>query len=190
MKMAIGSDSTGSLTDEITSYLESKGIELMRCGALKGTPADYVDGAHEVAQAVASGESEQGLIFGNTGAGVSIVANKVAGVRAAMCVEPYAAKIARLANNANVIILSIRMTGEPLAKDILDTWLETAARSPDQEERVALYSQVQLQVMDQALVIPIRDYVNLNGVSNRVQELRFDAQGWFPWLIDVTLETE
>ena len=54
----------------------------------------------------------------------------------------------------------------------------------------SLYNQVQLRVMDQALVIPIRDYVNLNGVSNRVQGLRFDAQGWFPWLIDVTLETQ
>ena len=69
-----------------------------------------------------------------------------------------------------------------------DAWLETAARTSDQAERIALYSQVQLQVMDQALVIPIRDYVNLNGVSNRVQGLRFDAQGWFPWLIDVTVE--
>jgi len=71
----------------------------------------------------------------------------------------------------------------------LDTWLETAARTFDRAERAALYSRVQLRVMDQALVIPIRDYVNLNGVSNRVQGLRFDAQGWFPWLIDVTLKT-
>ena len=72
----------------------------------------------------------------------------------------------------------------------LDTWLEEAARTSDRAERGALYSQVQLRVMDQALVIPVRDYVNLNGVSNRVQGLRFDAQGWFPWLIDVTLETQ
>jgi len=72
----------------------------------------------------------------------------------------------------------------------LDSWLETAARSSDQSERAALYSQVQLQVMDQALVIPVRDYVNLNGVSNHVQGLRYDAQGWFPWLIDVTVETQ
>lgn len=70
----------------------------------------------------------------------------------------------------------------------LDGWLEEAARTSDQEERAALYSQVQLRAMDQALVVPIRDYVNLNGVNNRVQGLRFDSQGWFPWLIDVTLE--
>ena len=72
----------------------------------------------------------------------------------------------------------------------LDTWLEEAVRTFDRTERAALYSQVQLRVMDQALVIPIRDYVNLNGVSNQVQGLRFDAQGWFPWLIDVTLESQ
>ncbi len=72
----------------------------------------------------------------------------------------------------------------------LDAWLEDAARTSDRGERTVLYSQVQLRVMDQALVIPIRDYVNLNGVSNQMQGLRFDAQGWFPWLIDVRLETQ
>jgi peptide/nickel transport system substrate-binding protein len=69
----------------------------------------------------------------------------------------------------------------------MDAWLEAAARTSDREEREALYSQIQLRVMNQGLVIPIRDYVNLNGVSSRVQGLRFDAQGWFPWLIDVTV---
>jgi peptide/nickel transport system substrate-binding protein len=68
----------------------------------------------------------------------------------------------------------------------LDTWLEAAVRTSDWEEREALYSQIQLRVMTQALVLPIRDYVNLNGVNDHVQGLRFDAQGWFPWLIDVT----
>ncbi|MBN1979413.1 MAG: ABC transporter substrate-binding protein [Anaerolineae bacterium] len=69
----------------------------------------------------------------------------------------------------------------------MDAWLEAAARTTDWEEREALYSQIQLRIMKQGFVIPIRDYVNLNGVSSRVQGLRFDAQGWFPWLIDVTV---
>ncbi len=68
----------------------------------------------------------------------------------------------------------------------MDEWLTQAARVSDREQRVVLYAQVQQRVMAEALVIPIRDYVNLNGVSNRVQGLRFDAQGWFPWLVDVT----
>jgi len=72
----------------------------------------------------------------------------------------------------------------------MDDWLEEAARVFDREQRTALYSQVQLRVMDRAWVIPIRDYVNLNGVSQRVDGLHYDAQGWFPWLIDVTLEPQ
>lgn len=69
----------------------------------------------------------------------------------------------------------------------MDGWLEEAARVSDRDRRADLYSQVQTRVMESALMIPIRDYVNLNGVNNRVQGLRFDARGWFPWLIDVTL---
>ncbi len=69
----------------------------------------------------------------------------------------------------------------------MDGWLEEAARVSDRDRRAELYGQVQTRVMENALIIPIRDYVNLNGVNNRVQGLRFDARGWFPWLIDVTL---
>ena len=72
----------------------------------------------------------------------------------------------------------------------IDAWLEEASRTSEQAERAELYSQVQLRIMDEALVIPIRDYVNLNGVSEHVQGLRFDAQGWFPWLIDLAVEAE
>jgi len=70
----------------------------------------------------------------------------------------------------------------------LDEWLEEAAQVSDRQQRTVLYSQVQHRVMDQALVVPIRDYVNLNGISGRVQGLRFDARGWFPWLVDVTVQ--
>jgi peptide/nickel transport system substrate-binding protein len=68
----------------------------------------------------------------------------------------------------------------------IDGWLEVGARTSDWDEREALYSQVQLRVMDQALVIPIRDYVNLNGVRSNIQGLEYDAQGWFPWLIELS----
>ncbi len=132
MKMAIGSDSVGNLTDTIVAHLQAKGIELVRCGALAGDQADYVDAARAVAEAVASGACEQGLLFCNTGTGVTIIANKIGGVRAALCVDSFAAKIARLANNANVLVLSVRMTGEMLAKGIVDTWLAT---EPSTEER-------------------------------------------------------
>ncbi len=130
--MAVGSDSESNLTREITAHLEGKGIDLLRCGSLAGETADYVDAARDVAEAVGTGACEQGLIFCNTGTGVTIVANKIPGVRAALCPDSYSASIARLANNANVIVLGMRLTGEIHAKEIVDTWLATG---PSTEER-------------------------------------------------------
>lgn len=132
MKIAVGSDMSCHLTEAVCGYLREQHYELRPHGALGGSTADYVDAASAVARAVASGECEQGLIFCFTGTGVTIVANKVRGVRAALCVDAFAAKIARLANNANVLVLSIRLTGEPLAKEIVDMWLQT---QPSTEER-------------------------------------------------------
>src|SRR5687768_3222879 len=101
MKMALSSDSVNSLTGAVVQHLASKDIEVVQCGALASEAADYVDAALDVAEAVASGRAEQGLLFCNTGTGVTIVANKVPGVRAALCVDAFSARIARLANNAN-----------------------------------------------------------------------------------------
>lgn len=125
MKMAIGSNFSCHLSDEIGKYLESKEITVERYGALAGEEVDYVDAALEVAEAVASGAYDEGLLFCTTGTGVSIVANKVPGVRAALCMDPFTARIARLANNANVLVLGIRLTGEEHAMEIVDAWLET-----------------------------------------------------------------
>ena len=125
MRMAIGSDSVCNLTNTIVAHLEGKGIELVRCGALAGEQADYVDAALAVAEKIAGGSCEQGLLFCNTGTGVTIIANKVPGVRAALAVDSYSAQIARLANNANVIVLGMRLTGEVHAREIVDTWLAT-----------------------------------------------------------------
>ena len=132
MKIAIGGDSESHLADIVIEHLRNKGIELIRKGALAGKDADYVDAAGEVAQAVASGDCDQGVLFCTTGTGVSIVANKVPGVRAALCPDCFTAKIARLANNANVIVIGMRLTGEMLAKEIIDEWLST---SPSTEPR-------------------------------------------------------
>ena len=125
MKMAIGGDGTCNLTDTIVAYLEEKGVELDRCGALADEEGDYVDAALAVGEKVASGECEQGLLFCNTGTGVTIIANKVPGVRAALCVDVYSATIARLANNANVLVMGMRLTGEVHGKEIVDAWLGT-----------------------------------------------------------------
>ncbi len=126
MKMAVGSDSGSHFSTAICAYLEEKGVELVRCGQCCGEQADYVDAARAVAEHVAAGRCDQGLLFCTTGTGVTIIANKVPGVRAALCVDTFAARIARLANNANVLVLSMRYTGEMLGKEIVDEWLATA----------------------------------------------------------------
>jgi ribose 5-phosphate isomerase B len=125
MKMAVGSDSATHFAMTICSYLEEKGVELLRCGQCCGEQADYVDAARAVAEHVAAGRCDQGLLFCNTGTGVTIIANKIPGARAALCVDAYSARIARLANNANVLVLSVRYTGEMLGKEIVDEWLAT-----------------------------------------------------------------
>ena len=78
MKMVLGADSACHLSNVITAHLKDKGIELDLCGALAGKEADYVDAALEVAEKIASGDCEKGLLFCNTGTGVTIIANKVA----------------------------------------------------------------------------------------------------------------
>ncbi len=129
MKIAVGGDSCCHLAEQLMGYLQSRGMELIRCAALAGRESDYVDAAREVAEKVSCGECEQGLLFCNTGTGVTIIANKFFAVRAALCVDAFSARIARLANNANVIVLGIRLTGEPHAREILDAWLETQPSS-------------------------------------------------------------
>ena len=125
MKMAAGGDSVSHLSGVIVSHLKNKGIEVELCGALAGRTTDYVESAVEVAEKVSAGGCERGLLFCNTGTGVTIVANKVPGVRAALCINEYTAEISRLANNANVLVLSVYFTGEEQAKRIVDTWLST-----------------------------------------------------------------
>ncbi len=132
MKICLGSDSVTSFVEAIKAHIESKGIETVSCGAIAGKSADYVDAASEVAEKVSSGECDYGVLFCNTGTGVTIVANKFHGVRAAMCYDAFSAQISKLANNANVLVLSIRYTGERLATEIVDTWLATA---PSDEPR-------------------------------------------------------
>ncbi|MGB6933905.1 MAG: RpiB/LacA/LacB family sugar-phosphate isomerase [Acidobacteriaceae bacterium] len=125
MTMAVGSDSTSHFATAICAYLEEKGVELLRCGQCCGEQADYVDAARAVAEHVAAGRCDQGLLFCTTGTGVTIIANKIPGVRAAFCVDAFSARIARLANNANVLVLSMRYTGEMLGREIVDEWLTT-----------------------------------------------------------------
>jgi len=135
MKIAIGCDiyAYSAVCENLADYLEKeKKFEVVKCGALAGNEkADFVDAGIEVAEKIADGTVDYGVLLCNTGTGVSIVANKIPGVRAALCYDEFAAKISKEANNANAIALSVRFCGEKLLKSILDIWFKTA---PSTEE--------------------------------------------------------
>jgi ribose 5-phosphate isomerase B len=126
VKIAVGSDSVQHIAEVVTRHLRDKGIDVVTCGALDGVAADHVDSGRAVAEKVARGDCEYGILLCNTGTGASIVANKVPGIRAALCVDAFGARISKLANNANVLVLSMRLCGDLLAREIIDEWLATA----------------------------------------------------------------
>src|SRR5438067_13764470 len=131
MRIAIGSDEKTRVTDVVTEYLQNKGIEVEPHGPLNGTPMDWADVAKSVAERVASGGVDQGVLFCWTGTGVSIAANKVAGVRAALCSDAETARGARKWNDANVLVMSLRLTSPTVASEMLDAWFSTG---PDASE--------------------------------------------------------
>ncbi|NJD03165.1 MAG: ribose 5-phosphate isomerase B [Ruminiclostridium sp.] len=126
--IAIGSDHAGyGLKTGIIEYLSSKGLEYKDFGACDGkNPVDYPDYGKTVAEAVGSGEFEKGIIICGTGIGISIAANKVPGIRAALCTDSYMAKMSREHNNANILALGGRVIGLGLALDIVETWLNAS----------------------------------------------------------------
>ncbi|MDP4094242.1 MAG: ribose 5-phosphate isomerase B [Bacillota bacterium] len=124
--IAISSDHAGfDLKTEIIEFLDRKGYQSKDFGTCDKNSVDYPDFGLAVAEAVASGECESGIIVCGTGIGISIAANKVPGIRAALCTNSFMAKMARQHNDANILALGARVTGSGLALDIVDTWLQT-----------------------------------------------------------------
>ena len=126
MIIAIGSDHAGyPLKNKIVEYLQKKNIELKDMGTFNEDRVDYPDFSLKVSKAVASGECKLGIVICGTGIGVSIMANKVKGVRAALCCSEYMAKMARQHNNANVLAMGSRTTTFEDAQKIFDVFLKT-----------------------------------------------------------------
>jgi ribose 5-phosphate isomerase B len=124
MKIAIGCDEAGlPLLDIIREQLKEKNIDVQDFGVHNADPVDYPDIGEAVAEAVAKGEAERGILVCGTGIGMSITANKVPGVRAALCHDTYSAERARKSNDAQVITMGARVIGPELAKSIIETWL-------------------------------------------------------------------
>jgi ribose 5-phosphate isomerase B len=132
MKIAVGSDERTHVTDSVVDHLRRVGVDVELHGPLNDRPMDWVDVGREVGERVASGACQQGVLFCWTGTGVSIAANKVAGIRAALCGDAETARGARKWNDANILVMSLRATPEAVAKEICDAWLETGA---DEAER-------------------------------------------------------
>lgn len=125
MKIAIGCDHAAfSFKEEIKAYLTEKGHEVVDKGCYSPERADYPDHGIAVGEAVARGECERGIVICGSGIGISIAANKVKGVRCALCSEPLSARLSRNHNDANVLAMGARLIGLEMGKAIVDAWLE------------------------------------------------------------------
>jgi ribose 5-phosphate isomerase B len=135
--IAIGSDHAGlALKEEILNYLAGLGLEVKDFGTHSPDRVDYCDFGFRVGEAVARGQCEKGILFCGTGVGIAISANKVKGIRAVVCSEPYSAKLSRQHNDTNILALGARVVGVDLAKMIVDNWLNTPFEGGRHGERV------------------------------------------------------
>jgi ribose 5-phosphate isomerase B len=133
MRVAIGSDDRSALTDAVRDALRKRGHELIVFGAIEEAAQPWPQVARAVGEAVAGGNADFGVVLCWTGTGVSMAANKVRGVRAALCSDAQTAAGARRWNDANVLALSMRATSIPVALEILDAWFSTE-RSDDPDD--------------------------------------------------------
>ncbi|MTI69003.1 MAG: ribose 5-phosphate isomerase B [Firmicutes bacterium] len=137
MKIAIGSDHGGlELKENIRKHLKEEGIDFLDLGTDSDESVDYPEFGYKVSKAVKDGECDLGIVCCGTGIGISISANKVKGVRCALCSDCYSARMAREHNNANVLALGGRVVGKDLAIEIVDTFLNGKFQGGRHERRV------------------------------------------------------
>lgn len=141
MKIAIGADERTHLTDYVIEWLHENSHELTLYGHLTAEKGYWPRIAQQVSEAVTNGEAEEGILFCWTGTGVSLAANKVPGIRAALCDEAETARGARLWNNANVLCLSLRQLSEVKAAEVLDMWFKTSYQPNETDD--ACLAQIQ-----------------------------------------------
>ena len=134
--LALGCDHGGyELMQEVKAHLDQKGIAYRDFGCYSTESVDHPIYGKKVAEAVAGGECEQGILICGTGIGISIVANKVKGIRAALCSDCFSAEATRQHNNANILAMGGRVVGPGLALKIVDTFLETPFSGDERHER-------------------------------------------------------
>ena len=144
MKIAIGNDHTAvEMKNHIVKYLEEKGYELVNFGTDTEDRVDYPVYGKRVADAVASGECELGILICGTGIGISLAANKVKGIRAAVCSEAYSAELTRRHNNSNIIAFGARVVGPATAETIVDAFLNAEYEGGRHAARVDMISAIE-----------------------------------------------
>lgn len=144
MKIAMGNDHTAvELKNIIKAFLEEKGHEVLDLGTNSTESCDYPVYGEKVGRAVASGEADLGIVICGTGVGISLAANKVKGVRACVCSEPYTAKLSRMHNNSNVLAFGARVVGSEMAKMITEEWLNAEYEGGRHQRRVDILTEIE-----------------------------------------------
>ena len=146
MKIAIGCDHGGfTLQQLILKHLEQKGYTIKDFGCFSEASVDYPDYAYPVAKAVVSGEAEKGILICGTGIGMSIAANKVKGIRCALCCDTFSAHATAEHNDSNVLALGARVIGPGLALDIVDAWLGAQFMGKQHIARIEKITKIEAQ---------------------------------------------
>ena len=144
MKLAIGCDHGGiELKLEIVKHLEERGIELVDFGIKEYQSVNYPEIALPLAKSVASGECDRGILVCGTGIGMSIAANKVKGIRAAVCSDHFSAKFTRLHNDANILCLGGRVIGPGVANEMVDLFIDTEYEGGRHATRVQMITDIE-----------------------------------------------
>lgn len=142
--IAIGSDHAGyALKKDIIAWLNEKNIPYMDFGCLDGERYDYPKAAAEVCGRIISGSADKGILICGTGIGISMAANKIKGIRAALCTDTYTAKYTRLHNDANVLCMGGRVIGAGIAEEITETFLNTSFEGGRHQDRIDMISELE-----------------------------------------------
>ena len=144
MKIAIASDHGGfDLKEQLKEYYAGKGIKLEDLGTYSSESCDYPDIAKAMCDRILSGEAETGILICGTGVGISLAANKVKGIRAVVCSEPYSALLSRQHNDTNVLAFGARVVGLDLALMIVDAWLSGVYEGGRHAKRVQMLADIE-----------------------------------------------
>ncbi len=143
----------------MVEYLKEKGYEVDDMGTNSPDSVDYPDFGHEVAKRIASGQNEKAILICGTGIGMSMTANRYRGVRAALCNDIYSARMSRLHNDANLLVIGGRIVGPAIAEEVVKTWLETGFEGGRHDRRVKKIDREWLQAVVHEVVSEYPDKI-------------------------------